>query len=178
MELWLPNKEDISLPPKPARFVFATGGRTGHAHNPAVPLRSKQSKIPSSTADLMRTSGLRVVHALSKGRQGKEGDLEKSRSQLERDGFISKRNYDEESEYKSARVRRKQGSTLDIGERVEVKVDKGFVAGTIEKRTENHFEVEFRGGEDGERNTRDTESLSRKVAPKLALTRRSKPTKK
>ena len=99
----------------------------------------------------MRTSGLRVVHALSKGRQGKEGALEKSRSQLERDGFISKRNYDEESEYKSARVRRKQGSTLDIGERVEVRVDKGFVAGTIEKRTENRFEVEFRGGEDGER---------------------------
>jgi Ca2+-binding EF-hand superfamily protein len=169
MELWLPNKEDISLPPKPARFVFATGGRTGHAHNPAVPLRSKQSKIPSSTADLMRTSGLRVVHALSKGRQGKEGDLEKSRSQLERDGFISKRNYDEESEYKSARVRRKQGSTLDIGERVEVKVDKGFVAGTIEKRTENRFEVEFRGGEDGERNTRDTESLSRKSGAKIGL---------
>ena len=155
MELWLPNKEDIPPAPKPARFVFATGGRTGRAHNPAVPLRSKQSKIPSSTVDLMRTSGLRVVHALSKGRQGKEGDLEKSRSQLEREGYVSKKNYDGEPDYKAARMRRTYGSTLEIGERVEVKVQKKgskkgiWVPGTIEKRNDTELKVTVRDEDDG-----------------------------
>lgn len=141
MELWLPNKEDTVPAPKPARFVFATGGRNGHSHNPAVPLRSKQTKIPSSTVDLMRSSGLRVVHALSKGRQGQEGDLEKSRSQLAREGYISKKNFDKEEDYKAAKERFAHGSTLDIGEHVSVLYGKKWHRATIEERVSTVFEV-------------------------------------
>ena len=37
---------------------------------------------PQTTVELMARSGLKYVHATSKGRQGLDGDLEKSRKQV------------------------------------------------------------------------------------------------
>ncbi len=39
-------------------------------------------KTASSTVELMAGSGLKFVHATSKGRKGVEGDLEKSRNMV------------------------------------------------------------------------------------------------
>jgi hypothetical protein len=44
-------------------------------------------------------TGLKYVHATSKGRQGMEGDLEKSRKLLMSKGFISKSNFDGDEEF-------------------------------------------------------------------------------
>jgi len=160
LELWLPSSQGpakLSEPPRPPSFVFATGGR-GKGSSSAVPLRSRQNtSIASSTVDMMRTSGLRVVHALSAGRQGQKADLEKSRAQLEREGFVSKRNYGEQEEYKDALTTATSGTSLEPGERVRVKVKqqqqqgpasspsagKGmrWVTATVERRTQTRFQV-------------------------------------
>ena len=39
-------------------------------------------KGPQSTVEMMAGSGLKFVHASNKGRQGMDGDLEKSRKQV------------------------------------------------------------------------------------------------
>jgi hypothetical protein len=42
-------------------------------------IRSKQTAIPQNTVEMMRGSGLKYVHTLTKGKQGNKGDLEKVR---------------------------------------------------------------------------------------------------
>lgn len=140
LELWLPARENSgSTGPKAPRFVFATGGKG------AIPLRSKQAKIACTTVDMMRSSGLRVVHALSAGKQGREADLEKSRSQLEREGHVSKRNYADASDYEAAKTKVECGSTLEVGERVRTQVKTGpkkeWVVVKVERRTSSRFQV-------------------------------------
>ncbi|RYH06483.1 hypothetical protein EON65_42810 [archaeon] len=51
---------------------------------------------PKTTVELMAGSGLKYVHATSKGRQGMEGDLERSRNQLLKIGYVSKENFESE----------------------------------------------------------------------------------
>jgi hypothetical protein len=61
--------------PPPAVSTFGHG-REMSAVRPDV----KNSSI--STVDMMSGLGLKYVHATSKGRQGQEGDLEKSRQKV------------------------------------------------------------------------------------------------
>ena len=156
LELWLPTKENAA-PPKPPRFVFGTG---------KAPLRSKQTKVASSTVDMMRTSGLKVVHALSAGKQGRDADLEKSRGQLEREGHVSRRNYADADEYQSARTKTTSGSSLDPGERVRfrAKKSKSWVVATVVTRTRTRFEV---SSEDGERRAVGGNELTRRSGGKV-----------
>lgn len=53
-------------------------------------------KPVTSTVELMAGTGLKYVHATNKGRKGVEGDLEKSRLQLLKMGFVDKTNFDED----------------------------------------------------------------------------------
>mmetsp|Transcript_30011 Transcript_30011/g.38741 ORF Transcript_30011/g.38741 Transcript_30011/m.38741 type:complete len:1575 (+) Transcript_30011:1304-6028(+) len=143
LELHLPTGADSA--PKPPRFVFATGTR--RKGNPAVPVRSKQVNTHGSTVDMLRESGLRVVHALSAGKQGRAADLEKSREQLEKEGHISKHNYEDEEAYKAAVAKKICGNTLDVGAPVIFLKGKTKVNSVVLERTRSRFEVEDGEGE-------------------------------
>lgn len=74
---------------KPPRFDFSSG--TGV-------VRNKNIKVPSSTVDIMKNSGLKYVHAMSEGFQGRGGDLEKCKQQLVKQGHILKANFNGRNE--------------------------------------------------------------------------------
>jgi Ca2+-binding EF-hand superfamily protein len=54
-----------------------------------------QTKPVTSTVELMAGMGLKYVHATGRGRPGVPGDLENSRNQLLKMGFVAKDNFDE-----------------------------------------------------------------------------------
>jgi Ca2+-binding EF-hand superfamily protein len=54
-----------------------------------------QAKPVASTVELMAGIGLKYVHATGRGRPGVPGDLENSRNQLLKLGFVAKKNFDE-----------------------------------------------------------------------------------
>ncbi|KAG9414704.1 hypothetical protein AC1031_008109 [Aphanomyces cochlioides] len=68
---------------KPPRFDFSTNGV----------VRPKKMDIPSCAVDLMRNSGLKYVHAMSEGFQGRGGDLDKCREVLLKKGHVFKSNF-------------------------------------------------------------------------------------
>lgn len=47
-------------------------------------IRPNKNLIASTTLDIMRGQGMKYVHAITDGRQGVEGDLEKSKRQIKR----------------------------------------------------------------------------------------------
>lgn len=47
-------------------------------------VRPNKNLIASTTLDIMRGQGMKYAHAISDGRQGVEGDLEKSKRQIKR----------------------------------------------------------------------------------------------
>lgn len=73
---------------KPPRFDFSSGKGV---------VRKHKLQVPSSTVELMRTSGLKFVHAMSEGFQGRGGDLEKSKELLVKKGHILRANFDTSS---------------------------------------------------------------------------------
>jgi len=156
LEVWMdPKGAKENVPHAPPRFVFAAGKHAG------VPLRSKLVKVPSSTVDMMRGTGLKVVHALSAGkRRGREADLEKSRRQLEREGHLNRRNYSNEAEYSAAKEAQQMGSSLSLGERVRVKVGKDWVVATVERRTKTHFEL---AGDDNDAKTASGSEIKKRT---------------
>ncbi len=82
-----------SLPKKESRMGFGTELKT---------VRPKSAIGAKSTIELMANSGLKYVHATSRGRQGLEGDLEKSRKQLQEIGFVARENVEGDlDEYKT-----------------------------------------------------------------------------
>ncbi|ETV94637.1 hypothetical protein H310_11631 [Aphanomyces invadans] len=68
---------------KPPRFDFSAGGV----------VRPKKMDMPSCAVDLMRNSGLKYVHAMSEGFQGRGGDLDKCREVLIKQGHVYKSNF-------------------------------------------------------------------------------------
>ena len=56
-------------------------------------VRATNIKAPQNTVEIMAGCGLKYVHATSKGRQGQEGDLERSRRQLLSMGHVLKENF-------------------------------------------------------------------------------------
>ncbi|KAG2528404.1 hypothetical protein JM16_002818 [Phytophthora kernoviae] len=72
----------------PPRFDFSLGSGVVRHRQPCRP--------PSSTAELMRNSGLKYVHAMSEGFQGRGGDLEKSRQLLVQKGHVLRDNFDQD----------------------------------------------------------------------------------
>ncbi|RLN87531.1 hypothetical protein BBJ28_00021192, partial [Nothophytophthora sp. Chile5] len=72
---------------QPPRFDFSTG-------SVAVVRKRQPCRPPSSTAELMRHSGLKYVHAMNEGFQGRGGDLEKSRQLLVQSGHVLRANFD------------------------------------------------------------------------------------
>ncbi|OQR81273.1 hypothetical protein ACHHYP_16523 [Achlya hypogyna] len=68
---------------KPPRFDFSTNGLN----------RPKKVDIPSCTVDMMKRSGLKYVHAMSEGFQGRGGDLDKCREHLLKQGHVLKANF-------------------------------------------------------------------------------------
>lgn len=47
-------------------------------------MRPNKNQIASTTLEIMRGQGLKYVHAITDGRQGVEGDLEKSKRKIKR----------------------------------------------------------------------------------------------
>ncbi|KDO32190.1 hypothetical protein SPRG_19488 [Saprolegnia parasitica CBS 223.65] len=83
---WLKRKDRLrlKLPSwKPPRFDFSTNGL----------VRPKKVDIPSCTIDMMKRSGLKYVHAMSEGFQGRGGDLDKCRELLLKQGHVIKANF-------------------------------------------------------------------------------------
>ncbi|KAG6613752.1 protein tyrosine receptor type [Phytophthora cinnamomi] len=72
----------------PPRFDFSMGAGVVRHKQPCRP--------PSSTAELMRNSGLKYVHAMSEGFQGRGGDLEKSKQLLVQQGHVLRDNFDQD----------------------------------------------------------------------------------
>ncbi|ETV72100.1 hypothetical protein, variant 1 [Aphanomyces astaci] len=68
---------------KPPRFDFSTSGL----------VRPKKMEMPCCAVDLMRNSGLKYVHAMSEGFQGRGGDLDKCREVLLKKGHVYKSNF-------------------------------------------------------------------------------------
>ena len=97
---------------RPPRFDFSLGKVRAHGGRapacapttdidiPRARARAKglnrncKTSVVSSTVDLMRSSGLKYVHALNLGRMGMDGDLEKCRQQLLDEGFVHAGNFD------------------------------------------------------------------------------------
>ncbi|KAK1928596.1 hypothetical protein P3T76_015897 [Phytophthora citrophthora] len=73
----------------PPRFDFSMGSGVVRHKQPCRP--------PSSTAELMRNSGLKYVHAMSEGFQGRGGDLEKSKQLLVQQGHVLRDNFDQDN---------------------------------------------------------------------------------
>lgn len=65
-----------------------------------------QAKPMQSTVELMAGLGLKYVHATGRGRPGVPGDLETSRAQLLKLGYVAKENFDEGEEALFAREKR------------------------------------------------------------------------
>jgi hypothetical protein len=66
------------------------------------------TKTARSTVELMAGTGLKYVHATSKGRVGVPGDLEKSRAALLKLGHVHKENFDDPSKFREE----KQNNTV------------------------------------------------------------------
>ena len=64
------------------------------------------TKSAASTVDMMAGLGLKYVHATNRGRKGQIGDLEKSRAQLLKMGFVDRTNFDEEEQEAYRKERR------------------------------------------------------------------------
>jgi len=60
-------------------------------------VRPKKLGIPTNTLELMRGSGLKYMHALKKGKQGLDADLEKCKQALLADGHVFAENFEDDS---------------------------------------------------------------------------------
>ena len=74
---------------KPPRLDFSMGKGL---------IRSKRSAIPTNTVELLAGSGLKYVHALKKGRNGMDMDLEKCKQKLVKDGHVFRENFTADSD--------------------------------------------------------------------------------
>lgn len=72
-----------------------------------------QSRPAKSTVELMAGMGLKYVHATGRGRPGVPGDLENSRQQLLKMGFVAKDNFDEEDKALFEREKRENQVILE-----------------------------------------------------------------
>ncbi|KAH7479975.1 Protogenin B [Phytophthora ramorum] len=82
------GKRPVRDAPAP-RFDFSMGSGVVRHKQPCRP--------PSSTAEMMRNSGLKYVHAMSEGFQGRGGDLEKSKQLLVQQGHVLRDNFDQDN---------------------------------------------------------------------------------
>ncbi|DAZ96822.1 TPA: hypothetical protein N0F65_007083 [Lagenidium giganteum] len=93
LRIRLPTPESAEKKPgggwKPPRFDFSVGVGV---------VRQKKVKVPSSAVELMKHSGLKYVHAMNEGFQGRGGDLEKSKQMLVKKGHILKANFDSKND--------------------------------------------------------------------------------
>ncbi|TMW64410.1 hypothetical protein Poli38472_013032 [Pythium oligandrum] len=78
------SKPTKSAKKQPPRMDFSSGKGV---------VRPKTVKFPSSTVEIMKNSGLKYVHAMNEGFQGRGGDLEKCKQQLVTKGHILKANF-------------------------------------------------------------------------------------
>lgn len=97
-EQFVKHKDSLRIRMPPPEFVkqeFSKPPSLGYGRE-MDGVKPKTWKGPQSTVEMMAGSGLKWVHATGKGRQGMEGDLEKSRAQLLSKGFVDKGNFDED----------------------------------------------------------------------------------
>jgi hypothetical protein len=83
-EQFVKHKDSLRIRMPPPEFVkqeFAKPPSLGYGREKDG-VKPKTWKGPQSTVEMMAGSGLKWVHATGKGRQGMEGDLEKSRAQV------------------------------------------------------------------------------------------------
>ena len=75
---------------------------------------------------------MRVVHAYNKREQGIDGDLEKSRQQLvDEFGFVSRRNYESDGDFREARQKLREHATYQAGECVQALRNEKWERATI-----------------------------------------------
>lgn len=77
-----------------ARASSSSGGGARFDFSSRGAVRAKTFKAPSTTVELMAGSGLKYVHAMSEGFQGRGGDLEKCKELLVKQGHILRANFD------------------------------------------------------------------------------------
>ena len=80
----------IRMPDEPERVV---GGRWkpprfDFSNNNMKTVRPRKSAIPTNTVELMHGQGLKYVHALGKGKQGLDADLESCQKKLNDTGYV------------------------------------------------------------------------------------------
>ena len=146
----------IRLPDEPERVV---GGhwkppRMDFSKNGVV--RKKQTAIPLNTVQMMRGSGLRYVHALGKGKNGLDADLERGQKGMIKTGFVHKENFKPDSDSdadddayenekrnnKAARIKRAADKSRKEG------CKKSFDLWRVKKELSERA-IKVRGGEDG-----------------------------
>ena len=86
----LPPEKDIVPEKAPTRLNFAPDTLTE--------VRPKEVGAPRTVADMMLHSGMKVVHAIARGRWGAEADLERSRKRLLEMGFVDRANFGDEAD--------------------------------------------------------------------------------
>lgn len=74
--------EKIGGSSKPQRFDFSSGKGS---------IRKTKPKIPNTSMDLMKNSGLKYVHAIRS--EGKNSELQRCRQKLLEKGFVHKVNF-------------------------------------------------------------------------------------
>ena len=83
----------IRMPDEPERVIGGSfkAPRMDFSMGKGV-VRAKRTAIPQNTVEMMRGSGLKYVHTLSKGRNGMKQDLEKCQEELINSGHVFKEN--------------------------------------------------------------------------------------
>lgn len=96
--------------PPPPRFDLSmnkSGPKSltiaGSSKKAGGPVRPRYTRAATTTIDLLRGSGMRVVHALDRGSRGLEGDLERCRRKLLEDGYVHPQNFDDPSKIEPAK---------------------------------------------------------------------------
>lgn len=93
---WVRKKDRLRIRmPTPTKGDVGSGTASRMDFSNKGAVRRKGFKAPSTTVELMRNSGLKYVHAMNDGFQGRGGDLEKCKQLLVKQGHVLKANFTE-----------------------------------------------------------------------------------
>lgn len=92
-EQWTKRKDSLRIR-MPLDLAPPTTSKLAGGTSDTQAVRPDVKVAVSSTVDMMAGLGLKFVHATNRGRQGQEGDLERSRKKLLKVGYVDKANFD------------------------------------------------------------------------------------
>lgn len=97
-----PPRFDLSTSSLPKAYSTFAGAKS--TSKIGGPVRPRYNTASNTTIDLLRGSGMKVVHALDRGSRGLEGDLERCRRKLLEDGYVHPQNFDDPNKIQPARA--------------------------------------------------------------------------